>query len=350
MRVLFISSGSQVDYQSDMLFHGLRSLPGITVTDANPMRSMYKSGVEEAKQQHGLGMTLYGLLDEDPGVRRDEIRKRIRRQEFDLVVFGNVHRNLEYLSDVLRTYHPSKVAFLDGEDHQVILHALFGYGLYFKRELAGCKGATDRMKFWVRPISFAIPEEKILTGQADKTRSMAFIDPRDTCTYIYRNEADYYADYRRSLFGVTMKKSGWDCLRHYEIMANNCIPYFLDLRSCPVDTMVHLPKEVLLEVNEVILQRGLGYFESPEGLEVWRGFQIQIQETLLKYLTTKALAQYVLESCASLSNLPSERNTLDKVLTLSTISAIRHLAPSHKHEWPRMHLNRAYLKIAPKDR
>ena len=43
------------------------------------------------------------------------------------------------------------------------------------------------------------------------------------------NESDYYKDYQRSYFAITCKKGGWDCLRHYEILANAVSPTFLIL-------------------------------------------------------------------------------------------------------------------------
>jgi len=44
-----------------------------------------------------------------------------------------------------------------------------------------------------------------------------------------------------------MAKGGWDCMRHYEILANGCIPYFIDLDQCDVRTMAFLPKELIKE-------------------------------------------------------------------------------------------------------
>jgi hypothetical protein len=29
------------------------------------------------------------------------------------------------------------------------------------------------------------------------------------------------------------KKGGWDCLRHYEIIGNGCMPYFENIEKCP---------------------------------------------------------------------------------------------------------------------
>ena len=35
-------------------------------------------------------------------------------------------------------------------------------------------------------------------------------------------------------------------MRHYEILANGCIPIFLDLENCPINTLTNLPKKCLL--------------------------------------------------------------------------------------------------------
>jgi hypothetical protein len=40
-------------------------------------------------------------------------------------------------------------------------------------------------------------------------------------------------------------------MRHYEIMANGCIPYFPDIEQCPPNTMALLPKDLLLQGNEL---------------------------------------------------------------------------------------------------
>ena len=79
------------------------------------------------------------------------------------------------------------------------------------------------------PISFSIPECKILKKIPEKKKLLAHIIPGRLNTYIFSDESDYYLDYQDSVFGITCKKAGWDCLRHYEILANGCIPLFLDL-------------------------------------------------------------------------------------------------------------------------
>jgi hypothetical protein len=51
--------------------------------------------------------------------------------------------------------------------------------------------------------------------------------------YLFTRVEDYYADLRSSRFGITTKRAGWDCLRHYELAANGCVPCFRDLGAKP---------------------------------------------------------------------------------------------------------------------
>jgi hypothetical protein len=115
---------------------------------------------------------------------------------------------------------------------------------------------------------------------------MAHIIPGDTTTYIYDNEKDYYEGYATSLFGKTKCKAGWDCMRHYEILANGCIPWFENLENCPPNTLTHLPKELIIDTMKNFQNLGA------EKL-------LKISKNLLdytrKHLTTKAMASYVLE-------------------------------------------------------
>lgn len=79
--------------------------------------------------------------------------------------------------------------------------------------------------------------------------------PGDTSNYLFRagEEANYYEMYRDSMFAITKKKGGWDCLRHYEIIAAGCIPIFEDLEKCPLDTLVSFPKDILSEAYKALL-------------------------------------------------------------------------------------------------
>ena len=53
-----------------------------------------------------------------------------------------------------------------------------------------------------------------------KSRALAVNMPGNASTYAFHDEASYLRDYRRSLFGVTRKKLGWDAGRHLEILGS----------------------------------------------------------------------------------------------------------------------------------
>lgn len=133
----------------------------------------------------------------------------------------------------------------------------------------------------VYPISFSIPESKIVESVPTKTKHIAHIIPGDTTTYIFSDEASYYADYQASLFGRTQKKAGWDCLRHYEILANGCIPLFANLDSCPPRTMAHFPKDLVLRAMAST---------TPED------FLPALLDHTRTHLTCRARAQYVFDT------------------------------------------------------
>ena len=116
--------------------------------------------------------------------------------------------------------------------------------MYFKREL-------NIKRNGILPISFAIPKEKIVKNILRKPSNLLSpLIPGKLNTYIYENENQYYEMYQNSIFALTYKKAGWDCLRHYEILMNGCIPLFLDLEKCPQQTMVNFPKERLISLKK----------------------------------------------------------------------------------------------------
>jgi hypothetical protein len=104
------------------------------------------------------------------------------------------------------------------------------------------------------PITFSIPECKIINELPKKTQILSKLIPGKLETYIYDNEKDYYDQYKKSYFAITTKKAGWDCLRHYEIISNGCIPYFIYFDKCPKNTLFLFPKELILKGNELYLK------------------------------------------------------------------------------------------------
>jgi hypothetical protein len=301
MRILYISNGQSPDYLCDMLLHGLRCELATDVVDIDRPWYMYAAefadGRHDKSKLYGRGFTMFGLLGDDSAVDRTDIEQKIRSKYFDLIIYGSIQRCCRFLKEVLLSYPPEQIVFVDGEDHTQIVPALLGRGIYFKRELTD---ADSR----VRPIQFAIPEERIGTLRRVKVKVQAFIDPRDTRTYIYNDVAAYYGDYAESLFGVTTRKTGWDCLRHYEIMANQCIPLFIDLEHCPRTTMMFLPKYELSMARNLLASRGAAFFCTKEGLENWLALQQRVELAFRRHCTTRALARYVMEVVSLLARRP----------------------------------------------
>jgi hypothetical protein len=108
---------------------------------------------------------------------------------------------------------------------------------------------TDRLPFSraIRPIAFSIPEEKIVDEPPEKLKPFPthVVDAEVAgrigakAEYAFDSEDDYYADLRASRFGITTKRAGRDCLRHYELAASGCVVCFRDLDRKPTTTAPH---------------------------------------------------------------------------------------------------------------
>ena len=113
------------------------------------------------------------------------------------------------------------------------------------------------LKSSIFPLSYCIPDEYIVGDEVlnNKISLIAPLSPGDASTYVFGpdQEEDYRKMYQTSLFAHTRKKGGWDCLRHYEILGNGCIPIFKDLQQCPPTTMTTFPKELIMEANVKLL-------------------------------------------------------------------------------------------------
>ncbi len=146
------------------------------------------------------------------------------------------------------------------------------------------------------PICFSVSEKKMVTQIPQKDKDFAFIVPGNLSTYIFNDEEAYYKDYQRSYFAFTCRKAGWDCLRHYEILANGCIPYFVGLESCPSTTMHLLPKQLILEAMHL---KGVGHGKIDHSIfDKKRYYEIlhELLEYMHQKLNTKAVAQYMLDA------------------------------------------------------
>jgi len=286
MKILYItnhidiakaSGGFINDYQNDLVFYGLRELFGDDVVDSTQIISLYKEYEGKIHPQHLWGgMTTFWLIGEN-NIDRSNIEEKIKDKYYDLIIYGAIKRCKNYYDLVSKVYPPEKVILIDGNDESE-LDPLYSKHLYFKRELI--ENHSNLL-----PITFGIPTSKITTPNKNKLKEYATCIPGQPETYIFKEEKSYYEDYQKSYYGVTIKKAGWDCMRHYEILGNYCVPYFIGLEDCPKNTLANLPKELLLEAKELA-----NNFDTQK--------YYPILDELFKYtknnLTTKQLANYII--------------------------------------------------------
>jgi len=200
------------------------------------------------------------------------------------------------------------------------------------------------------PISFSIPEEKIVENIPVKTKIIANINPTGVGknTYIFENEADYYNDYKTSLFAITRKKGGWDCMRHYEILACGCIPIFDNLENCPEKTMFNFPKEIIKEtniffnyllkkygVNNLYLNNTVSILDDDEIIK-YNDFVRVLLKYTRQMLTTTCLAQYILNNtCKEAKNILYISNPVDgDYLKCLTLHGFKNLFKKNCNDYP----------------
>lgn len=236
------------DFMADSLFHGLKSLFGDDVVDVYPQWYMYDNFDKSSllTRFHGRGFTLCGSVRHSDGVDRTDIENKIKTNYFDLIVYGAVYRNLDFLELVISHYDKNKIIFIDGHEIVNIHHDLVDRGLYFKMTI------ENEYKNII-PINLSIPKEKIYTGEIHKDKLLGTVIPGAVQTFIYNDENEYYKDYQASLFGYTWKKACWESMRHCEIMMNRCVPLFVDIKHCPSQSLQKLPKSILTEVFDIFV-------------------------------------------------------------------------------------------------
>jgi hypothetical protein len=191
------------------------------------------------------------------------------------------------------------------------------------------------------PIGFSIPEEKIVTSIPNKTKIMSTLIPGIQSSYIYNTEEEYYNEYKTSYFAITKQKAGWDCMRHYEILANGCVPYFVNIEICPENTLTFLPKDLLLEGNylyEKFENKTVEEITEEEKNE-YNILVTKLLEHTRNFLTTSKMAKYVLEK--------TYFQYVSKILVLSgdpspdylrclTLHGFKELFGANCHDYPKI--------------
>jgi len=161
------------------------------------------------------------------------------------------------------------------------------------------------------PISFGIPASEVVDCVPYKGSDFATVVPYREKSYVFgpADEAEYKRDYRKARFGITREKAGWDCMRHYEILAAGSVPIFLDIDKAPSGVMPFLPKKLLshirhqpafsLEGCDMKHPLGKCNFWLDEALFDQKDYDsaaCSLLEHTKARLTTRALAEYALRA------------------------------------------------------
>lgn len=323
-----INDANASDYQLDCLFHGLNKLGTVELHTNLNWWWMLKGNEHRRDRLWGKLFNLGFTLDEHPTIPNIGDY----HDSYDLVILG-IHHTLNNCSNEEKSYIiqrakssviGKKYAVIDGWDRPDMPTKMWGDDTtYFKREL------YTNYEEWAKPISFAIPDEKICSINELALREVKYeiaplipvnqsIDPSYMSTYVYNTEEEYNKMYQQSICALTSKKGGWDTMRHLEIMANGCIPIFVDIENCPPKTLWNFPKTLALYARkfaklnlingetydplEPLPHCGVINKDNPGtvnelGFPDWRIFRANFWEYTKENLTTKHLAKYVVESC-----------------------------------------------------
>ncbi len=276
MKILFLN-GDTGDYLNISVLHGLKCIAGLEVYDYPKSEVSYKAYKDQLQPFiRGKGFSLFFTLPDTPLKRFHLLYDELVNDKFDLIIFGDIQSSFGLYYQLLPYLKKDKVIILDGSDSP----ALFGYSgafwrkpyywiipkphkrfLYFKREWTA---DTAFYRFYkiiprfvlkyfstlknLQQISFSIPEEKIINHIPVKTKLFAkhIVDKEvaeniegSFSNYAFESEDEYYQDLQASKFGITTKRSGWDCLRHYEIAANGTVICFKNLSDKPATCAPH---------------------------------------------------------------------------------------------------------------
>lgn len=138
----------------------------------------------------------------------------------------------------------------------------------------------------IYPLGYSYPSELFMKANLPKTTVWAEVIPGLKETYRFETEQEYYQMYQSSRFAFTWKKGGWDCLRHFEIIANGCLPVFRDIDQCPDNTLVNLPKHLLKRINKELVP----WKDTKEHEQLYQALSTQLQNYCLESATCEVTA------------------------------------------------------------
>lgn len=246
MKLLFVTTinpKKQGDYLELSLVYGLRKILGNSFVEYPKKKILYGDFSESPIDSlHGKGFTYCT----DPIQDTSYDRSKIKLSDFDVVLMGSGH----IYSEKVEVNHPN-IWYTDGNDLYGNSKRMINYNGDF---VIGCQFLNNCFKRelledipTVYPTGFGIPESKIKPIDLNiKNKLIQSTAPSDACfyensKYRFNLESEYYKDMQESWFGLSCKKGGWDCLRHYEIMANGSLLLFKDFNKKPTKCEPNCP-------------------------------------------------------------------------------------------------------------
>lgn len=175
--------------------------------------------------------------------------------------------------------------------------------------------ANDKKIF---PLAYCIPDECIVDDATDCVKSNLIIEMNSSNSsgnyrFNKEQEKEYNDLYRASRFAETKKKGGWDCLRHYEILANGCIPVFENIIDCPQDSLVTFPKELVNQCYHQFLPWDNSEYSENEYNEV----RLELLNHTRNKCSTSACANYIF---SKISSFPGNNNLKNVLLVTGNYS------------------------------
>ena len=193
----------------------------------------------------------------------------------------------------------------------------------------------------LHPINFSIPKKKIVSVIFPKEKIVSSLIPGDLSTYIYNTEMEYYSEYQKSYFAITKQKGGWDCMRHYEILANGCIPFFINIEKCPDNTMVLCPKDLFIESNKLyskFISKKIDELTNDD-INEYNILLLKLLEYTKKYLTTDKMAFYILEK-TNFTNISKilylSQDVKPDYLRCLTLNGFKEIFGTNCHDYPKI--------------
>jgi hypothetical protein len=272
-KILFLGADT-ADYLNVSVLNGLLDMADIDLYLYPQSNLLFSDSKDQYSDSvRGGGFSIFFTNQKQKKITEHYLINKIDNSFFDLIIIGDIFSSYIYYHWVenFAAKFPAKIIILDGSDaenifpyngsmlshrNKFLFPRVHKKHLYFKRELSNRSKKSmfymlmpnfilKRLEFHhnLRPISFGFPAKKIANFgllKKDKLFTKHIVDndlleniDGAVSSYAFSNESDYYQDIQRSKFGITTKRSGWDCLRHYEIAANGTVICFKDLDQKP---------------------------------------------------------------------------------------------------------------------